>query len=170
MRTYQTFHEQLIPLLVEGIGAESYLEFGSNINQTISKVKCARRYAVDTTIYELDGGNIHFFLMRTQDFIADHAEKHAPFDFVFIDADHSEKAAREDFEGIWPYVADDGLVCLHDTNPETVADTEPGFCGDSWKFARRLTKGGYEAVTLPYSPGLTIVRKRTLWGPLDETD
>ena len=69
---------------------------------------------------------------------------------------------------IMPHVSHEGLVCLHDTNPETVEDTQPGYCGDSWKFAKNLSVLGYEAVTLPYHPGLTIVRNRRRWGP-DET-
>jgi hypothetical protein len=58
------------------------------------------------------------------------------------------------------------LVCFHDSNPELESDTAPGFCGDSWKFAKELTRDKrYECVTLPYHPGLTIVRKRSQWGP-----
>ena len=88
-----------------------------------------------------------------------------PFDFVFIDADHSEKAVSKDFYGIYEYVSPDGLIILHDTNPETREDTEPGFCGDAWRFAQHLVAVPYEAVTLPFHPGLTIIRKRSGWGP-----
>ena len=169
MKRNQTLHETLIPLLVEGLGAKTYLELGTHENETIGKVRCERRFGVDiyakpdTNMTFPDGG-MAIFRMTTQDFIRDIAEKFAPYDFVFIDADHSADAVRADFGGIWPFVSSEGIVCLHDTNPGTVADTAPGLCGDSWKTARRLSVD-FEAVTLPYHPGLTIIRKREKWGP-----
>ena len=175
MKSNQTFHERLIPLLVEGVGAESYLEFGTHLNETIGKVRCERRYGVDKNPVEIIpsfGATARFFKMTTKQFIENHAEQHAPFDFVFIDADHDAKAVEEDFMGIWPHVSPEGLVLLHDTNPETVSDTDPKLCGDAWKFSKVLqTETDYfdnvefEAVTLPYHPGLTIIRKRISWGP-----
>lgn len=40
--------------------------------------------------------------------------EHAPFDFVFIDADHSYEAVRRDFESYRPLVRPGGLIALHD--------------------------------------------------------
>jgi hypothetical protein len=162
MRQNQTLHETLIPLLVEGIGATSYLELGTHLNETISRVRCERRYGVDLNAVECPGA--HTFKMSTAEFISGVAPALAPFDVVFIDAEHSESAVKRDFDGIWPHVSKEGLILLHDTNPETVADTVPGLCGDAWRFA--CSNAG-EAVTLPYHPGLTIVRKRIWWGPRD---
>lgn len=165
----QTFHERLIPMLVEGIGAQSYLEFGTYCYETIGRVKCAKRFAVDADpnrVPEVGAfPGVQHFAMTTERFIADFAMRCAPFDVVFIDADHDAEAVRRDFSGIWPYVSDDGLVLLHDTNPQEDADTAPEFCGDSWKFAQLLKLQNREAVTLPYHPGLTIIRKRKQWGP-----
>ncbi len=162
MKRNQTFHEHLIPMLVEGVGAETYLEFGTHKNETISKVRCKRRIGVDLVIRFHPGIELH--RMSTKDFILDMAPRRGPYDFVFIDADHSAKAVKEDFYGIAPYVSDEGLICLHDTNPATLTETTPGFCGDAWRAARSISVD-FEAVTLPYSPGLTIVRKRVKWGP-----
>jgi len=158
----QTLHERLIPLLVEGIGATTYLELGTFDNATISKVRCRRRIGVDKRAVRCP--DVQMFEMRTDRFIENHAKRVAPFDFVFIDADHSAASVEADFHGIWPYVSDEGIVCLHDTNPETEKDTAPGLCGDAWRFAKRLSST-VECVTLPYHPGLTIIRKRVQWGP-----
>lgn len=165
MKRNQTFHEILIPLLVEGIGAESYLEFGTHLNETIGKVKCPLRYGVDTNAIAAHG--IQAFQMTTTEFIEKYAAENAPYDVVFIDADHTAESARSDFMGIWPFVSPDGLILAHDVNPETVSDTAPGFCGDSWTFAHWLFESqDYEGVVLPYHPGLLIVRKRSQWGPV----
>lgn len=172
MKHNQTFHELLIPLLVEGIGAQSYLELGTHQNETIGKVKCLRRYGVDLNPTPLDEVGVTMFTMSTQQFIEAIAPIVGPFDVVLIDADHSYEAVKADFNGIWPHVSLDGLVLIHDVNPETVADTAPGFCGDSWKFARELHEAlgewdypEYECMALNYHPGLMLVRKRTIWGP-----
>lgn len=164
MRRDQTAHERLIPLLVDIVGAARYLELGTHHNQTISKVKCERRYGVDINAVLCEGAEM--FSMTTQEFFDKHAAALAPFDFCFIDACHDAEAVRRDFGVVWGFMADEGLICLHDTNPQTVPDTAPGFCSDSWKFAMCLVGTGHEAVTLNYHPGLTIVRKRVRWEPV----
>lgn len=161
MRRHQTFHETLIPLLIDGIGAKTYLELGVGGNATISRVNCTR-IGVDKNVRPLDGAAMYD--MTTAEFIKKHAALLAPFDVVFIDADHSSKELIHDFEGIWRHVAPEGLVLLHDTNPDTESDTDPGLCGDAWIAAQAIS-ATYEAVTLPFHPGLTIVRKRERWGP-----
>lgn len=162
MKRNQTFHETLIPLLVDGFGSQTYLELGTHLNETIGRVTAPHRYGVDTKPIPCPGAQM--FRMTTGEFIEKYAASYAPFDFVFIDADHCAKSVGEDFDGIWPYVSDEGLVCLHDTNPEREEDTQAGFCGDAWKWASEKSRT-MEMVTLPYHPGLTIVRKRVLWGP-----
>jgi len=159
----QTVHESLIPALVETVGAVSYLELGTYNNETIARVKVPKRYGVDIKAAPLDGAMM--FSMTTAQFIERYAAIYAPYDVVFIDADHNKAAVERDFRGILPHVAHDGLILLHDTNPETEADVVPGFCGDAWRFARTLHDERFECVTLPYHPGLTIVRNRFLWGP-----
>ena len=163
MKRIQIFHEVMIPLMVSACDAKSYLELGTHHNETIGKVVCERRYGVDIQPVPLAG--VEMFAMTTDDFIAGHAGLHAPYDFVFIDADHSCAAARDDFFGILPHVSPEGIICLHDTNPETQSDTRMDLCGDSWKFAMELHDRGYESVTLNYHPGLTIARNRKRWVP-----
>jgi len=162
MKRDQTLHERLIPLLVEGIGAKKYLEFGTYDNATISKVVCDMRIGVDPNGKDLDG--VVMCQMTAEQFCMENAAKLAPFDVVFIDSEHSAEAVRRQFIAIWPYVAEDGLILVHDTNPEHESDAQPGFCGDAWKFAFTAA-GSVEAMTLPQHPGLTLIRKRSRWGP-----
>lgn len=163
MNRSQTAHETLIPLLCEIIGAQKYLEFGTHANETIGKVGCPIRYGVDTAPVDCPG--VQMFRMTTQEFIAKEAAALAPFDVVFIDADHHPERVMADFVGIAPYMSNEGLILLHDVNPETWADTAPGLCDNAWLAAQRLITLGAEAVVLPYHPGLMIVRKRVVWGP-----
>ena len=170
MKRDQTIHEELIPLLVDRLGVRRYLEFGCHENETVGPVlrRCGTQLAIHAVDIKEPGERlsyVNYHIMRTDEFIRLYAVQYSPFDMVFVDADHSASSVIRDIDGIWPYVADEGLVLMHDTNPATVADTEPGFCGDSWKAAMELTKRGMECVTLPYHPGLTIIRKRCAWGP-----
>lgn len=138
-------------------------ELGTFNNETIGKVRCDKRVGVDVNAVDCDG--CIMLKMTSDEFFLENAAKLAPYDFVFIDADHELHAVRADFLGIMPFVSPDGLIVLHDTNPETIADTAPGLCADSWKFAYGLWLSGIEGVTLPVHPGITIVRKRGMWGP-----
>ena len=38
----------------------------------------------------------------------------APFDFIFIDADHTYEGAKTDFDNYMPLLAEDGVMALHD--------------------------------------------------------
>lgn len=168
MKRDQTAHERLIPMLVDIVGARVYLELGTYQGDTIKKVQCPVRIGVDRDIALSLTFPDRFYKMSTQEFIQKCAAECPPFDVVYIDADHGPTAVLADFHGIYPFVADEGLILMHDGNPQTAADTAPGYCDEAWKAIREITEEDeheYEAVTLPYFPGLTIVRKRVQWGP-----
>ena len=166
MITDRTFHEWFIPTLAGRLKISSYLEIGLYHGDTIMAVKKIRPHAhcigVDRVHVELEGVTV--FDMDSARFWRECAVGWR-FDMIFIDADHSADAAREDFARAWEHITAEGLVILHDTNPHTVGETAPGYSGDCWKFAQELHARGFEAVTLPFNPGLTIVRNRVHWGP-----
>ena len=169
MTRNQTLHETLIPALAAQLGVRRYLELGTHQNETIGRV--AVMLPPDSVVVGVDvtepthrARNVAYRIMSSTAYLAGPVAIDAPFDMVFIDADHSAQAVLADFYGVLPHVRPDGLILLHDGNPETVADTEPGYCGTGWQAIRTITET-HEAVTLPYHPGLTIVRKRALWGP-----
>jgi len=74
-----------------------------------------------------------------------------PIDLLFIDADHSEAAVREDFELYAPLVRPGGLILMHDY----LLDQGVG------PFVNRELRGraGFEVAVLPYCWGLVIARK-----------
>jgi predicted O-methyltransferase YrrM len=104
---------------------------------------------------------VAFFVCDTQTFLRESAPTIGPFDFVFIDADHSAEAARGDLLGVFPHVSEHGLILLHDTFPGTQADTDPGLCGGVWQIAEHPPDLQAEILTVPFHPGLTLIRKRT---------
>jgi predicted O-methyltransferase YrrM len=47
-----------------------------------------------------------------------------PFDFVWIDGDHTYAAVKQDFEDWFPLLADNGYVAFHDSAPVTSVSTK----------------------------------------------
>ncbi len=167
-RQDQTAHERIIPLLVQVCGARRYLELGVYQGECLIAVASANpdcecigvdrepmNFGVPPNV-KLIQSDVYMFFNSISPPTGD------LFDAVFIDANHSEESVKEDFNRVWPYVSDNGLILLHDTFPDSKESTSPGLCGTAYLFAGKLgSKFGLEAVTLPYHPGLTIVRKRT---------
>ena len=170
-------HEDLIAFLVKRLKVQNYLELGAGNGETLMKVTLdaeptCRFTAVDRKAPAFHIPSVAFFVCETQDFLANSAPALAPFDFVLIDADHHYEAVSSDLVGVFPHVTEHGLILLHDTFPASEADTDQGLCGDAWKAADwssdLLMSAQAEKVTIPFSPGLTIIRKRSqhlAWTP-----
>ena len=153
------------------LSVTSYLELGVHENETMSSMPdacgpAASLVGVDVREPGARVPGVHYRIMSTGEYFEEWAHRDGPFDMVFIDADHSARAVLTDFEAVWPHVTPEGLVLLHDVNPETIEDTQPGYCGDAWSVAKYLHDTNYEITVLPYHPGLAIIRKRASWGPV----
>lgn len=90
------------------------------------------------------------------------AKNPVEINMLFIDADHDRVAVIEDFNAFFPFIADQGLILLHDTFPGSERYTIQRLSGTAYRAAEELGKNSadYEMVTIPKPPGLTICRKR----------
>lgn len=92
----------------------------------------------------------------------------AIIDMAFIDACHESNQVFKDFEGLFPYVMEDGFIFLHDTYPYDECMIDPNLCNDCYQVPY-LIKNKYanqcEFVTLPFNPGMTIIKKKLLRTP-----
>lgn len=169
------FHLDFIELLAKRMKPDIYLELGLGPDaECMKRVRgyCLRALGVDKEIPR-ESFRAEFFHMSTKEFfthlqVIDFAL--GSIDLCLIDADHSQVQVEGDFFAVLPYMKEDGLILLHDTYPANEEMCAPGYSGDCWKAARDLclVLGSYnlEIVTLPFPPGLTIVRKRSkhlLW-------
>ncbi len=104
-----------------------------------------------------------FFKGTTDAFAAKLKKKPIQIDLLFIDADHSQKSVLNDFKQLFPYVADQGVILLHDGYPKNKEYTQPGYCGDGYKAIAKLSKerDDFELMTIPVHPGLSLCRKRS---------
>jgi predicted O-methyltransferase YrrM len=87
-------------------------------------------------------------------------------DLLFIDGDHSFEGVRNDFEMFRPWLAPNALVVFHDTawNYHTVRrGAPPGDLAEKLanmgvpRYLDALKREGYQSITLPVAPGLTIL-------------
>jgi len=106
---------------------------------------------------------VEFVCSTTAEFAKVAKHEGLEIDMLFIDANHSEEWVRKDFEAFFPLVNDQGLILLHDGYPLNDEFTQSGYCGDGYKAIELFTAktNGYEMMTIPLHPGLTICRKRS---------
>jgi hypothetical protein len=167
-------HCNFLEWLAHWIKPYVYVEYGVASGDIIEKMAlhCKQVYGVDINAYTPRASNIEFVQCSTRDFkllLPD------AIDMAFIDADHNSSVAFEDFEDIFPNIIPNGFICIHDTYPTIIEMTDSSICEDSWKVPEMI-KQKYvnpldgsaavaELITLPFCPGLTIVRKihNLLW-------
>lgn len=166
-RTDGNFHLDFIELIAKRMKPDIYLELGLGPKvECFNRVRgyCKRAIGVDFGPLLASTGDAELFLGHTDVFFQYCELEKESVDLCLVDADHSAKAVEQDFFSVFPYIKQDGIVLLHDTYPENEAMTAPGYSGDCFLTAAMLPVGaghyGYEIVTLPFPPGLTIIRKR----------
>jgi len=163
----------LIEYFASILRPDVYLELGVYKAETISKVSKFTKQAIGVDIIRPQNTKgFTFYNMSTDVFFQkiDCKEITIPIlDMVFIDAYHSHEQSLKDFDNVFKYVSEGGLIFLHDTYPANEALTSQGYCGDAYRTAweiRMDKKICCEIVTIPASPGMSIVRKSSkqlLW-------
>ncbi len=157
-------HVQFFDFLFSYIKPELYLELGvrDGINfNTVSKY-CKHSIGVDIvpTQFALLP-NQEYYQTSTDNFFKN-INKDIKFDAIFIDADHSHEQSLKDFINAKDHLIDDGFIFFHDTYPCEEFWFNPGLCNDAYKTALYIKENfidDFEILTLPFHPGVTIVKK-----------
>lgn len=163
---YETIDHALLikNIICETKGRDkTYIEYGVNDGKNIESIaECvSKAIGIDIVMYESKTQNLTMHCMTTNEF----SENHLPFvsyDYAFIDADHSSKQVLIDFDNLFKYINLGGYIFLHDTYPCEEFLLAPRFCNDCY-LSPILIREKYpnvEILTIPLSPGLTIVRKK----------
>lgn len=157
------------PFIISNIMKETsnpnstYIEYGVSIGDSIERISMHVQnvYGVDIINYQPINSNIQFYRMTTDEF----SETHLPnieYDYAFIDADHSSTAAYQNFVHLFRYIKLGGYIFLHDTYPCIEENLLPRACNDCYLTPMKIRQNFQEHIemlTLPFNPGLTIVRK-----------
>lgn len=161
----------IIVLIAKSLRPHTYVELGvyqcDVINKVIPYVK-DNAYAIDISanskLFLKNDNRANFLLGTAREFAKKIATEKITIDMLFIDADHRKDAVLDDFNTLFPYVREDGIIFLHDGYPRNIEQTKDGYCSNSWEAIDELTRAAgdaYEMMTIPQHPGLTLCRKRT---------
>lgn len=178
---HQDDHYVLIPQLLYMLDAKKYLElgvqFGGSLVPAAKKLRemhgsdyVAVGVDIAATPQLMDNINddpllFQFHEESTASFFATHAQQYGEFDVIFIDACHKYEAVKHDFWGAFACLKDQGVIVMHDNWPGEPGLLDQYHCDDSWRFADEISRSveyrdQLEFMTLPYSPGLSLCRKR----------
>lgn len=160
----ETFdHTNFIKEIVRYLKPENYLELGVRCGRTfleISKLS-KRATAVDICNPQFPiPENATYHKMTTDYFFDNNADK--LYDLIFIDADHSFEQSYKDFINASTRIMDDGFIILHDTYPYDPVLHQPRYCNDCYRTAHAIKQSHsdfFEIITLPFNPGLTLVKR-----------
>jgi hypothetical protein len=157
-------HISMIDHLASWIKPESYLEIGVRDGRSLNVVSKYSKecHAVDLQfLHKNFNNNVILYEMSSDDFF-NQKEELLMFDFVFIDGDHSKEQVYKDFLNVSNFVIEEGFVLLHDTSPCYKEFLEPDWCNNAWEAALEIKNkhnNEWEILTLPFHPGLTILKK-----------
>jgi SAM-dependent methyltransferase len=167
-------HYDIIPHVVDFVGAKSYLEIGCADNTCFSRVNASRKIGVDP-----DRGGTH--RMTSDEFFADNKQR---FDAIFIDGMHTYQQVKKDFENARKVLNPAGVIFFHDVLPDnryTAWPTKKGrpkvkgvvaWNGDVWRINFDLMRDkDVDYRMVPNLHGVGILRLRESSGrELDDND
>lgn len=165
----ETFnHPTFLEFFFSYLKPENYLELGVRNGNTFLEVSkhCNNAIAVDITHQQFSSllvksKTFEYHQKNTDEYLLN-LPPTTSFDAVFIDADHSHEQSLKDFLNVKDFVIEDGFIFFHDTYPYDEKFFDPGACHDVYKTALYVKQNfidEFEIVTLPFNPGLTIVKK-----------
>ena len=159
-------HSEFIETLAAIYKPNYYLELGLYQGETIQKVaKHVQTLAVgvDTHLVSITDPKIKIYQCTTDRFFETNTYSRESYDMIFIDADHRFESVQEDFRNSLYHLAYNGIIILHDTDPENDYLFNPGYCGDCYKIVPFIEQNypALNIVTLPIAEaGLSIVTRK----------
>lgn len=166
-------HEMFLYSLVRGCKPRRLLEIGVRagistqaMTQAVvdSKVYCDYHICdIDETCRGVDLPIPFTFHNVSSDTLATQWNDNDSIDLLMIDGCHEFSQVKRDFDNFSKFVSIGGLILLHDTNPAE-QDKHPNACWSAYKIIEvlRTYTPDIEFTTIPYSYGLTVVRKLNL--------
>lgn len=164
----ENWHENFIVEISKVLRPKVYVELGLYKSALFNKMipYCGKLIGVEIKKelepFMIKDRKTQFVNMTTDEYAKTLKENPIKIDLIFIDANHSKEQLKKDFNNFFPFVSDNGVILIHDSYPKNSEYTNPGYCGDGYKYIAEISKKrkNFELVTIPTHPGLTIVRKR----------
>jgi len=160
-------HVEVIEHIAKWLKPERYLEIGVFQGKCLNKIQTHAKecYAVDVNFVRKNFDKNVFLFQMTSDAFFNTIPKDLKFDMVFIDGDHNKDQVYKDFMNVKDRIIDDGFVIFHDSYPINEAMLSPHLCENSWEAVRDIKAqfhAEWEILTLPFNPGLTLMKRMNL--------
>lgn len=154
-------HELFIQNLVKLTNCQTYLELGVHNGVCFQTIVPLVKRAIGVDIMDLRTIKVgEFYTMPTDDFFKNFDDM---ADIIFIDADHKYDSVVKDFENSLKVLNKNGVILLHDTDPQEKFLLAPEYCNDCYKIVNYIQENHPELniVTLPLTiAGLSIVMRK----------
>lgn len=154
-------HELFIQKLVELTNCQTYLELGVQRGVCFRSIVPLVKRAVGVDIIDARVSKIgEFYTMSTDNFFKFFNDT---MDIIFIDADHKYESVVKDFENSLKILNKNGIILLHDTDPQEKYLLAPEYCNDCYKIVDYIQQNHPELsiVTIPLTiAGLSIVMRK----------
>jgi SAM-dependent methyltransferase len=157
----------IINAFIEKYNYKSYLEIGSNLNETFDVINCKSKVSVDPEYKPM-------FKMTSDEYFAQ--TNGETFDIIFIDGLHAAEQVLKDVNNALKHLNPEGRIIMHDCNPRREflqydekhkEDEDKTWCGDVWKaFAQiRMTRDDLSAYVINRDYGVGVLKKdgQTIW-------
>lgn len=160
-------HYEIIQHLATWIKPVNYLEIGVRHGNVYHLVRDYAKncYLVDIDFLDIGYSENTIKFEMTSDLFFKNIDSNLKFDLVFIDGDHSKEQVLKDFINVKDMIIDDGFIILHDTYPCDERMELPIHSNNAWQamleIKQRFIKE-WEIITLPFNPGLTIMKKMNI--------
>nr|QBK93376.1 MAG: methyltransferase domain protein [Pithovirus LCPAC404] len=141
-----------------------YLELGVRNSPVIDKMKLIATETHGVDINDCGKGKFDTFHQMTTDKYFEDSLFDDKFDMIFVDACHNIENVIKDFNNAFCSIRSGGIILLHDTYPHSEAYINPRLCSTAYQVGPHIRdkyakKNLVTYVTLPFQPGLTVVRK-----------
>ncbi len=161
----ETFdHIKFLAFIASYIKPQRYLELGVRDGRTFKEVSkiSLEANAVDVCECEFElKPNMKYHQMTTDEYFKT-LKLGDQFDMIFIDADHSHEQSLKDFMNASRFLINDGFIFFHDTYPYNESMFAHNLCNDAYKtplYIKENLIDFFEIITLPFNPGVTMVKK-----------
>jgi len=196
MQEHLTHRRKLIPFIAQKKKTKTYLEIGVRGGKTFYPVKVRKKIAVDPDFrikqqYKKEQNRRYWpnyfakYFECTSDYFFEHHAakilKPGKLDLAFIDGLHTAEQTYIDVVNAFKYIADDGIIVVHDVSPQSAAAAYPassidevkkiqpeGFngmwSGDVWKIMPLLRKNfpDYFMFVIDHDSGIGLISKSPL--------
>lgn len=167
------YYEMMIPLIKRSQKSDntrfsSFLELGvgdprSSVSARMSgfwNLNVAVDIEIDLPLCKSLSPNTAWFKGTTDEFFEKNT---STFDVIFIDACHDYEFVKRDFYNSIKILNEEGIIFIHDTDPNKEYLLDPAWCGDGCKLNLDLqTMDDIDHITLPLDmAGLSIVRRKS---------